>query len=677
MNRNRIIKKAAAVGLTIALAAGQTVTAMPVNALAAQSSQKLNQSSSKSALKNEVTKQESVFVNLDALGGVSDITVSDWLKNVTADNILKDYTELTDIKNIKGDETFKQAGSSLTWDLAGQDIYYQGKLEKELPVAITITYELDGKETAPEELAGKSGKLKMNVSYKSTVKSGEVYVPFAMLTGVILPVEHFANVEVEHGKLMSDADRTIVVGMGLPGLKDSLNLSEELEEKAEIPEGFTITADVTDFEMGTTYTIATSELFRDLDQDMDESLNSLKDSMQELKDSSRKLTDGTADLDDGVKELKDKSGEFTDGIGTLNNGLKELETGADSLSEGIKSYTDGTRTLADGITKLKKAVGQLPKKLSALVKGADTAREGADALVENTEKLTAGMAAVDAGIDTVHDTLSQIQDGMSGVTQAVAQSAAAMNKSIEADQALYQTLESTLEVLPEEQKKAVQEQMKVIQTNIVVQSEIIKQMEESDTGKQLKAASQGMDALVKATGKGGELKSGSSAVNTGLSKLQEGQKQLQGGLTQIASGINTLAGDSSMADSLSGAVSQLDEGAKKLTQNSQALITGAGTLAAGASKLEEGGSKLNSGADALSVGVSKLSDGSGELKEGMDRFEKEGIQKLYDMVYEDLDTLLDRLDDISKASADYTSFAGIAEGMEGNVRFILETAEIK
>lgn len=76
----------------------------------------------------KVDKSETVYVNANADGSVDKITVSDWLKNHGSSDALEDFSNLTNIKNVKGDETFTQnADGSIVWDSKGNDIYYQEK----------------------------------------------------------------------------------------------------------------------------------------------------------------------------------------------------------------------------------------------------------------------------------------------------------------------------------------------------------------------------------------------------------------------------------------------------------------------------------------------------------------------------------------------------------------------
>ena len=66
-------------------------------------------------------------MNQDATGGVEEVTVSNWLKNVTGTGDVEDVSNLKDIKNVKGEETFKQGSDGkLTWKAgsAGEREFY-------------------------------------------------------------------------------------------------------------------------------------------------------------------------------------------------------------------------------------------------------------------------------------------------------------------------------------------------------------------------------------------------------------------------------------------------------------------------------------------------------------------------------------------------------------------------
>ena len=144
-------------------------------------------------------KEETVYVKADAEGNTQTVIVSDWLKNKKKSAEIKDATDLNDIENVKGDETFQKGGKhSITWDANGNDIYYQGKTDKELPVSMQVTYYLDGKEISPKDLVGKSGKVRVRYEFTNHDVHNGIYTPFTMITAVVLPTEHFSNVKMEN-----------------------------------------------------------------------------------------------------------------------------------------------------------------------------------------------------------------------------------------------------------------------------------------------------------------------------------------------------------------------------------------------------------------------------------------------------------------------------------------------
>ena len=308
-------------------------------------------------------KEETVYVIADADGSPKKLIVSDWLKNAMGSESLEDATELTNIINVKGTEGFRQTEGALgVWDAAGNDVYYQGNIQKELPVDLKVSYYLNGRAVSPQELPGQSGKVSIRFDYtnrqKEKVSVGEreeeLYVPFVVLTGLILDNEKFKNIEVTNGKVINDGERTIVMGYAMPGLKDNLDIgSEDFDvEELDIPDYVEMTADVTDFELAATMTVASNEIFGDMELDTQEKMEDLTADMDELQDAMKELMDGTSDLYDGVLELKDGTNELYDGMEELNDGARELRDGASSLKSGAGELVKGVNQLADGLAEL-------------------------------------------------------------------------------------------------------------------------------------------------------------------------------------------------------------------------------------------------------------------------------------------------------------------------------------
>lgn len=364
----------------------------------------------------EIGKEETVYVLADSTGKERKVIVSDHLINDENKDTIEDASTLKDIENVKGDETFKQDGSKLTWQADGNDIYYQGTSTKETPVSQTITYSLDGKEVKPEELAGKSGKVTIRFDYTNneTVKTKiggkeeEIYVPFAAISGMVLD-DSFSNVKVTNGKVISDGKNNIVVGYALPGLKESLDVDDsDFDGDVSIPDYVEVTADVENFSLSTTMTVvmnATNFISKDGDADLSE----VDDMLDTLTDATDQLKDGSGELADGVDTLKAKMGEFKDGVGTLKNGIKDYTDGASTLSTGIGTLKSGVDTLAGSVPTLISGVGTLKDGSASAAKGASSLKDGAGTLKKGAKDVSTGANTLSKGasdLSTGANTLS-------------------------------------------------------------------------------------------------------------------------------------------------------------------------------------------------------------------------------------------------------------------------------
>ena len=385
-------------------------------------------------------KDETVYVLARADGSVDKIIVSDWVRNTRGDALLNDATQLTDIENVKGDETYTLGGdNACVWDARGNDIYYQGSIDRELPVSVAVSYTLDGQPVTPEELAGKSGKVAIRFDYANNQyelvdingKQEKIYVPFAMLTGVVLDNDVFANVSVSNGKIVNDGDRTIVAGLALPGLQDSLGLGRD---DLELPEYVEITADAEGFELETTVTLAANGLFSgelDGNEKLDE-LDDLDGKLDELTVAMGQLMDGSSRLYDGLCALLDSSKELVAGIDQLAAGAAQLKQGADSLSAGASQLQAGAASLNEGLT--------------ALAEKNDTLNSGA-AQVFQSLLASASAQLQAAGVQAPELTAENYAQVLEGVIASAGdspagQQVAALKASLDSYNSFYQGLQS-------------------------------------------------------------------------------------------------------------------------------------------------------------------------------------------------------------------------------------------
>ena len=354
--KNREYRVLVTLALMASLVVGN-IAGTSVNVQAADNKDKSTETKKTSETKTSSSatpaKDETVYVKVDDAGNQKDVTVSDQLKNISSLGTIDDVSDLKDIKNVKGDETFSENNGKLVWQGDKKDICYQGTTTKKIPVGMKVTYELDGKKVSADDLEGKSGHLKIHYEYQNTSADSGKYTPFLMATGLLMDGEKFSNVTVDNGKVISDGDRDIVIGMGLPQLKEQLTSVSSKVDDLDIPDSFTVEADVTDYEKVEAVTVATNEVFNEVGTDKFDSLDELKDSMTELQDASNKLVSGSGELKDGLDTLLSSSG-------TLVSGIDQLASGGNTLAGGTGSLVSGANTLADGSKSLASGTSQLP-----------------------------------------------------------------------------------------------------------------------------------------------------------------------------------------------------------------------------------------------------------------------------------------------------------------------------
>ncbi|BDF45702.1 hypothetical protein CE91St58_19250 [Lachnospiraceae bacterium] len=681
----------------------------------------------------ETSKDETVYVLAGADGTVQKIIVSDWIKNAMAADSLEDKTELSDIENIKGDESFTLGGdNSCVWDAQGNDIYYQGNIEKELPVQMSVCYTLDGQAIAPEALAGQSGHVTIRFDYKNMQyeevlldgKTEKIYVPFTMLTGMLLDTEVFRNVTISNGKLINDGDRIAVVGIAFPGLQEDLAISKE---KLDIPDYVEISADVENFEMGMTMTLATTELFGAIDSDKLD-LHELSDAMAELTDAMDQLMDGSSQLYDGLCTLLEKSGDLVSGINKLAEGAAQLKAGAESLDSGAAQLQAGAAQLSSGLNTLNANSSSLNggarQVFSSLLSMANTQLSEAglsvpaltidnyasvlDGVIASLDDTAVYQAALEQVTATVNANRGMIEEKVTEAVQAQveaevsAQVTAAVQETV--TQAVHENeaqfraavIQQALGMTVEEYKAAIeaglvtQEQQDAVNAAVeaAMQAEIDARMQREEIQAQINPVTQQTvgeqmqsDEIQALIASNTELQvqqaiseaMSSDAVQAQLSAAAEGAKSV----IALKSSLDSYNAFYLGLITYTSGVSSAAAGANELKTGADALKAGTSELSAGAAELLQGIQTMKDSAPALVDGITQLRDGSMELSDGLKQFNEEGIQKLIEAVDGDLDGLSNRIRVTADVAKHYTSFSGISEDMDGDVKFIYKTDSIE
>ena len=558
------------------------------------------------------TRQETVYVFNDASGNKNHITVNE---------------KITDAN---GNETLNKTESS-----------------ENAPVTMKVTYKLDGKEIKPQDLAGKSGKVTIRFDYtnnqKKTVtingKKQTVAVPFTMITGMMLPTDVFSNVEVTNGKLTKVGDNIVAVGMTMPGLKDTMNLKfNDKSLDLDIPEYFELTADVKDFSLDMTMSVATSNLLSDMNAD-DITLDDLKKTVASLDDAATQLADGTVTLQDGTQQLSDAIPALTDGVDQLNTGASSLKDGiyayadgAASAYEGSVSLNDNMKTYADGIGTLYNTLkdNNFDSSVASAADGASQLAAGATTLDAGIDSALSGAGALVTGADTLSGGLTKLEAGSD-------QLAAGTNK-------LKTDLEAGKTKATESYSTAYGSFYKVAFAVTCMSQGINPNSATPQQQAGLGTLSTGLNTLSTSVGsfstyKEGTLCSSLYALNLNAGKLQQkGTAVLQSGLSQ-------------------------------LTANNA-------TLKSGVSQLADGTATLKDSSGTLADGVTQLNEGAITLKDGMAQFNSEAIEPITKLVDSDAQTAVDTIKAVVKAGQEYNSFLGKSDDKAGSVTFVYKTAGI-
>ncbi|MCC8139950.1 MAG: hypothetical protein LIO67_06595 [Lachnospiraceae bacterium] len=405
-----------------------------------------------------VDKAETVYVKAQTDGTPTEITVETELRNPDPEGLspISDFSLLNDIKNTEGDEEFTQGDDgTLTWENQGADISYKGTSEKELPVLVQISYYLDGQKIEADELAGKSGRLRIRFDYKNQTSeefevNGENVIaptPFTALTLLYLSTDVFSDIEVTNGSLISLGSQELIVGFALPGLSEYLNLTNyELTEDLEIPEYVELSAEVTDFELDFTATILTPGLFSEMEEDDLDELDDMIADMEELSDASSDLVEGTEELYDGTSELYDGTGELLDGVADLRDGVKEYTDGVWAVDAGLDSVNyylyqltlsneelqESVQALANGLSEVEAALGLLglpdlsdDNVVNSLSQEELALYQQLTVLQASLSQLSAGSQLLSDGVKSYTDAAWQIYQGTKELSEGSAELASA------------------------------------------------------------------------------------------------------------------------------------------------------------------------------------------------------------------------------------------------------------
>ena len=292
-----------------------------------------------------ITKNEIVYSKLNTDGSINRTIVTDRIDNIDKLENITDYSDLKNIIDLSDNNSFELNNNKINWKSTGSSLLYQGETDKHLPIDVKITYKLDGKEANLDDLLGKSGHVDMSIKYinnDSHIKTinntcTKLYTPFVVLMSTSFDNNSY-NFKANNAKVISNGDKSMIVGISVPGLYESLNLSE-LKDMDKIDISF----DTNNFSLPTIMNVSTSKLIDSDDLKIFDKLDELYKSIDELSTNMDKIEDGAKLVQNGSNTLKK---ELYKSINSMNNNSKDTlsETDINNILKQVEASTNAKFT---------------------------------------------------------------------------------------------------------------------------------------------------------------------------------------------------------------------------------------------------------------------------------------------------------------------------------------------
>ena len=589
----------------------------------------------------------------------------------------------------------------------GEDVK-QEETEKDLPIEAKISYELDGKDIKPEDLTGKSGKVKIKIEYKNKSsknviingKSQTMYTPFMVALGTVINNKNNKNIKVSKaGRIVENGEKTIVVGVVFPGLEESLNLGGTLA-KVDVPDSIEITMDSKDFEMSNIVTYATPKvLTEDIDwSELDElfdKVNELQNGINKIEDGAKELNKGTSKLDDGAKELKKGTSKVYEGSKEIKkqvlNSVKAMENNKEKVldektlneigekaskqaSTSIEKEVDGIKdlsekgavkevkkqedTILNGVMGLikNKVETKMPELVTGISKGITKAMEAQLGALEK-QAVQAGTSSIDlSGLSKIAKV-----DDISVSVGIDYRNSDEYNKLDEKTKNMVDKIVANVEV--QAGKKATNEAKNEVNEVISAQEKEIKEIATKAATTAATITSKGLssgvisgvaEASAKETANQIVSQMSNKEVQKTIStKLEDMAKQVAGATAEsVAKQVAPSVAEKTAISVASSVAKEVK--AEILKQVKTQLQT---LLDEGLTPLTSGIKELDKGASKLKEGTSKLNEGASKLSDGITKFDNEGISKISNFVNTDLQNLVTRGKKLEQLANEYDKFS--------------------
>ncbi len=614
------------------------------------------------------TKEESVYSKIDETGKNYKTIVSTHLENTEEAELLKDFTNLINIENTSGDESFSKDGDSLIWEAKGNDIYYKGESQKELPVDCTIKYELDGKEISAKDIVNKSGKVKIKIKFENkdkhiisiNGKEETLYTPFVVMCGTYIDNENNRNIKVSNGKVINDGSKSIVAGITLPGMSQSIGIDD-----LDIPDEIELTMDSKNFEMNNILIYVTPKVFEKDDIEIFDKLEKLYDSVDTIQIASRKLEDGSKKLEKGTSEYTSKSKEF-------NTAMKKVQSGISTANDSYSKINDGIGDLKSNSTKLKNGAYEINEGVNQAVAGLKEISKNLDTSINNLSK------PISNGIKEVRESLDKIAGNSSSSSKTY--NTENINKTIKNNKDTIKDLDKANEKL--DKQISLLEKDKDDDGNLKYEDVISSLKEQkklnTSTKNELNSNNKVLESKLNNAKAMNQVNTDDlKKLSESLEKLEKNSEYMTKVLTEIKIGNDTIAKQAE--NKLAVGTQQLYNGSKALSVGTSQLDSGSKQIKKGLNTLDNSTKKLTNANDKMLTASKEINKGAKELSSGIKKFNNDAINKICRYVNKDIKNIQERVEELKKLSNSYNNFTSLNkyEVSDAKLEFIMVVDKIK
>ena len=520
------------------------------------------------------SKEEVVYVNLTSGGSVKEM----YAVNIFDDKNITDYGDYLSVELLNTTDNINQNGDEITFSSSADRVYYKGKMKSTImPWNISIKYYVDGKEYAPEEAAGKSGKMEIYFKVsKNEAYDGSFYDAYALQASFILDTEIAKNITAADATLANVGNKKQLTYTILPG--------EGIDT--------VITADVTDFEMDAV-SINGIPLNMNIQVKDEELMNKVDELLGGIED----IDNGADELNSGVNRLSDATrDDLQPGVNQLNDGMKDLNDGVLKIQDGLDELNSKSYELTSGSAQILSALNTINSQLNS--------QEQKDSI----SQLVSGSAGIKDGITNLTGKLGELQAGVSYAKFMDALAAEGLS-----DEAI-----SQLELSNTQRADMLESSYPVAAGTILKNNQIIEGLK-SGINQYLTTVNTNITALYQ----------GAQSLNTEYAKLDAGIRSLAVSVQQLADGVNQLVSEYGKLDK---GVNEYTEGVAKVIAGYSQIVTGTSDLLSGSGELRDGTAELVNSIAELYDGTSQLKDGTGEMRDETDGMDTQITDKIDEMV---------------------------------------------